>query len=252
MGEKEKDQPKLEVEEEADQDSLEKALDSAIESLSGKKGKGKKKPAKEDEEDDDYYEVDEKDEDEPEEEEEKEEKKPKKRAKKSDDEPNLPSLSKSLDEMIEENDEAAQMMDASPFIKAMVQGVESQLTDFAKSILYLGEKIESIEKLIAAGQKLEVAQAKMVKSISSEMKKIGDVPMPKKAFLGKNLEIVRKAADGSESKMEMTKSDALTKLTELHKAGKLELKDVTVLEARINNGHPIPDRYLPLFTEKVS
>ena len=55
----------------------------------------------------------------------------KKKAKKSEDEPDFEKLSKSVSEELEENEDAKQVLDAVPFMKALVDQIEDQVDEVA-------------------------------------------------------------------------------------------------------------------------
>lgn len=156
-------------------------------------------------------------------------------------EPDFESLAKSIPEVIGENKEASEVVDAMPFVKALVDSVEDQLVEMTKAILYLSDKIETIEAGSKSDRDITVAQAKLVKSISTSIREIGGKVSPRKAFLGSKITILKKSEDGKEEPVELTKSQAAQGLTELHKSGKIGLTEVIKYEGYINNGRQLPD-----------
>ena len=231
-----------EIEEEVKTEDLEKALDNALEIM------GKATPLEVNEDEDE-------DEDEAGEEEESVKKFPKKavkKVKKSEvEEPDFEALSKSLSESIEEEG-ASDVLDGIPFVKAMMDSLDDQISEMIKAVVYLSDRIGEIDEKLEKSGAVGAAQAKLVKSISQTVRQIGETPQPLKSFLGKNIKILRKSETGEEGSFEMSKSEALEKLTELHRAGKIELRDVTVYESRIQNGAELPPQIMKLLSEKAS
>jgi len=214
-----------------DPDELEKALDSALESLEKSKKVSKKDDGQE-AEPKDQEENEETDEDEEEDEE----------YEKSEDEPDFESLSKSIPDAINENEEASEVVDAMPFVKALVDSVEDQMVELTKAVLYLSDKIEDIESSMKKSGKVNVAQAKLVKSISESVREIGGTAQPRKAYLGKNITLLKKSdGEGQDETIEMSKGQVMSGLTELHKSNKITLDEVIKYEAYVNAGRELPE-----------
>jgi len=209
--------------EEVSVEELEDALEKAVSKLSPEKELKKSQR----EEDAEEY-------DEEEEEEDKEEETSKS------EEPDFEHLSKSL---VDEVDEEA--IEAFPLIKSLVTSLEGQITDLTKGIIYLSDRVEEVEEKLSDNQSVTHKQARLVSSISKSVREIGNAPMPRKSYLGKNLEITRKSGSG-ETKVEISKSESLNRLTALHKAGKIDLAEVTTLEGRIQKDQPIPEKFQEL------
>jgi len=216
MGEK-----KNEVKEPEDsQEELEKALAIALEKIE----KAKKV---------DLPPVEEEDEDE----EDEEEILPTKKS----EEPDFEALSKSLEESVAEKDEdASEVLDGIPFVKALTETLEDQVVELVKAIVYLSEKVEGIEEKVEKSQAVTMSEAKLIKSVSENLRKIGETPFPRKAKIN-NLEIMRKSATGEEEKTVLSKAEALTKLTQLHREGKISLVDSITSEGRIQKGIELPE-----------
>jgi len=223
-------------------EELEKALDNALEGLT----KAKKKLPQE---------LDEEEAGEEEEEEEETEQPVRKKVAKSKrvakepDEPDFEALSKSLGEAVEEEEETSDILDAVPFVKALVDALDEQITDLIKAIVFLSDKVDGVEGKLEKSSKIEVAQAKLVKSMSETMRKVGETTRPIKSNLGRNFKVMRKSETGEETEITLSKADALDKLTTLHQAGKLELGEVVVLEEKIQKGLQLPNRYTKLLSE---
>jgi len=170
---------------EVSQEELEKALDTALETMN-KAATKKAPPVPVDEED---------------EEDEKEEKEgyvKKSEAKKSEGEEDVDflELSKSLEEGVHEKDENAQeVIDAVPFVKALMDTQEEQLTEVIKAIVYVSDKVDQIGGKLEKSEAINAAQAKLIKSMSENMRAIGNTPLTRKSVLGQGLEIIKKSGD---------------------------------------------------------
>jgi len=192
--------------------------------------------------------IDEEDEEDEEEEEEKEIKA--KKAKKSeaakksendDEEPDFEQLSKGLEEdLLEKEEDATQeIIDAVPFVKALIDSLDNQISELIKAIVYLSDEQVKIKKSLRKSGDLDVAQAKLIKSMSENMRKMGETPLPRKSILGKNFEIIQKAGDGGEKIFSLTKLQAIDRLTELCKTDKISLEELQKAEWRIQKGVPL-------------
>lgn len=230
--EKEDQKKKSDQKTEISAEELEKSLGIALEEIA--KAKAKKAPPEPPEEEED--EEGEEDEDEEEYE-------------ASEEEPDFEALSKSLEKSVAEGSrEASDILDGIPFVKSLVESLEKQIVELVKAIIYLSDKVEDVDgKMTKLGSKIEKSekvneiQAQLVKSVSENVRKIGEAPLPRKAALSQ-IDIMRKSEAGVDEKVTLTKSEALDKLTELHKSGKLTLMEVISTEARIQKGMEIPDR----------
>lgn len=212
------------------QEELEKSLDEALENMSkSDDGDADDEDENEDENEDDYNE---------DEYEEMKKKKSKKIKKSRNDDDGLQALAKSLPEMLEDDDEASEVINAIPFVKGLVDSVETQMEALCKALVSIGGEVTSLKTQLLKSSKLNVAQATMIKSISGQLKDIGDSTTPRRANLGPNIQVMKKSVDGSgESAMQpMNKSVALDKLLELKKAGKIDNVQVGIAEGRINKG----------------
>jgi len=194
--------------------------------------------------------IDEEDEEDEEEEEEKEIKA--KKAKKSEaakksendnEEPDFEQLSKGLEEdLLEKEEDATQeIIDAVPFVKALIDSLDNQISELIKAIVYLSDEQVKIKKSLRKSGELDVAQAKLIKSMSENMRKMGETPLPRKSVLGQNFEIIQKAGDdgSGEKRFSLTKLQAIDKLTELCKTDKITLEELTKAEWRIQKGVPL-------------
>ena len=241
---------------------LEKALDNAlageaieketetVEDL--EKAKKEKKPEKSDPENDEEKETEEEGgteaeaDKEIEYEEGKKDTKEAKGVKKSDDDLDFEALSKSIPEILEEDEDASKVVDAMPFVKALVDSVDEQIVELTKAVIYLADKLENIEESIAKNNEIDRTQAKLVKSISERIGVIGSEVQPRKAFLGSKITILKKSDGEDDQEIELTKSEAKDGLTELCKSGTMNMNDVTKYESYINNGRELPESVIRL------
>jgi hypothetical protein len=221
-------------------EELEKALDNALGTQIEDLEKAKKTPKKTTEEEPE-------EEPEPEEEGYNKEMDNKEKVNKSDKEPDFEALSKSLPETIEENEEAKEVVDAMPFVKALVDTVENQLVELTKAVVYFSEKLEEIEGKVNNSDKIGRAEAKLVKSISERIDEIGGQVNPTKSFLGEKITIMKKS-EGGEEEISLTKSEAMDGLTELCKSEKINMLDVTKYESMINNGRQLPESVIKMIS----
>jgi len=218
---------------------LEEALGKALESTTKAKKKEPLPPIDEEDEED-------------EEEEEEGLKVKAKKAKKSeaakksegddDEEPDFEELSKGLEEEVLEREEKAteEILDAVPFIKALFDTLENQMCKMVEGIVYLTDEQKKIKKELRKSSEIDVAQAKLIKSMSENMRKMGETPLPRKSVLGQNFEIIQKAgSDSEEKKFSFTKLQAIDKLTALCKADEITLEELTKAEWRIQKGVPL-------------
>jgi len=157
-------------------------------------------------------------------------------------EPDFEELSKGLEEEMLERDEKAtdEMIDAVPFIKALFDTLENQVCNLVEAVIYVSDEQKKFKKELKKSVEINVAQAKLIKSMSENMRKMGETPLPRKSVLGQNFEIIQKSGDGNgEKKFSLTKLQAIDKLTELCKSDKITLEELTKAEWRIQKGVPL-------------
>jgi hypothetical protein len=223
--------------EEATSEELEKALDVALEDLS-KADKKKKKVVKKDFDEDENEEDDEEfDEDEDDEEEEEYQKSG---------EPEYEALSKSIEDSLNSDPDSSDVLEVTPFLKSLVRRLDDQITDLTKAMVYQAEEIKDLRKSLRKKEGMEVAQAKLVKSISTRMEAIGGTVLPRKSLLGDKIQIMRKSIEGGEERASLTKSEALSKLPKLVNEGKISIQDSIKFESRIQKGIPLPNDVMTL------
>lgn len=229
---------------------LEKALDNAlagkpIEKEIDKPEEDLEKAKKDNPENDKEKETEEEGGEEEEMDYEEEDTKEAKGVKKSEDDLDFEALSKSIPETLEEDEEASQVVDAMPFVKALVDSVDEQIVELTKAVIYLADKLETIEESIAKNNEIDRTQAQLVKSISERIGVIGNEVRPLKADLGK-ITILKKSDGEEDQPIELTKSEAMDGLTELCKSKKLDMYDVAKYEGYINTGRQLPESVIQL------
>lgn len=234
-----KDQELEDKNQEFSEEELEKALDSALNDLN-KSNSNQTVTTEKDEKD----EEDEGDEEEVEYEESKPKKEPVKKSKTKED---LETLTKSIPETLDE--EAEEIMDAVPFIKSLVDSLESQFLAMTKSLIAVKEEVEDLKISLTKSQALNVAQAKLVKSMNHNLKILGNSPNDLRSTISKSMKIVRKSKTGSEENdKKFTPTQVLEQLQELQKSGKIGLREIVATETRLNKGLPPSDRVLSLLS----
>ncbi len=220
------------------QEDLEKALDTALEEMHKANKKDKVVPSNEEDEEDE------------EEEAEKDFGKKSKKTEKSENEDDIDfqKLSKSLEEgVLEKEGDAQEVIDAVPFVKALMDTQEEQLSEVIKAIVYVADKVDAVNQRLDKSEKINVAEAKLLKSVSESVRQIGEAPFPRKSDIGKPFEIIKKSEDG-EKKINFTKAEALEKLTILCKSDKITLEEMIMVEGRFNKGMEIPAKFQNLLT----
>lgn len=130
------------------------------------------------------------------------------------------------EEKIEKSDDDEIFVDAEPIIKALVSGVR-------KDLKRIESKVAEVEKIQKAQAELSIASGKLLKSLKVE----GDEPKPRKGVIATQERFTK--AEGEERTMD--KAEALNKLQDLAKAGKVDSTQVAMIESRINKGAPLPD-----------
>lgn len=126
-------------------------------------------------------------------------------------------------------------VDAEPIIKSIVKDLTKKIEDLTKTV----KEVKTIQK---AHAELSTAEAKLLKSLNISGNKIEDrkgvtttdeVEPKEKEF--------EKSDDGN---VKLTKSEALKRLQDLAKSGKIDSHEVAILEGRINRGGELPEMLL--------
>ncbi len=129
-----------------------------------------------------------------------------------------------------------------------MDSLETQLTEMVKAIVVVSDKVDDVSERLEKSEKIVVAEAKLIKSVSENLRKIGEAPLPRKSVLGEGLQIIEKSETGEEKTVTMSNADALSKVTELCKADKITLEEAITAEGRINKGQEVPERIKSLLT----
>lgn len=150
-------------------------------------------------------------------------------------------MKKSVEDVVEEDDDAQVAVDVEPFLKSMLVGIDARfdgiaevLAQLSKSMKYLHKKIKRVEEINKALATVSRNAFEMQKSIGTEVEKIGKTPVPSKSVLMKGGD--RFAEDGSLDMTKIPKQEILNKALELRMKGVLAPIDVTLIEGRLNAG----------------
>ena len=203
-----------------DETTLEEDFNKALEDLSKsleidedlEKAKKSKKPVP-DEEDDNEPESDGSDEEGSVDEDEEEEKDKK--------------VKKSLDDWMEDDEDAEAAMDVEPFLRQLVKSLTGVLEETRAG---QEAKIAKLEKLVKSQGRLLTVQAKLQKSVAEKTEKIANTPMP--------VQSVRQLQKGrfAEDLPEMTGMQVLTKSRNWLRDNKITLLEAGKIEGRVNSG----------------
>ena len=130
------------------------------------------------------------------------------------------------DEDVEKSEDDI-FIDAEPIIKSMMDKIDNRL-DAIES------RISSVEKISKAHAELATTEARLVKSMVGNI----DEPLERKGVVKAD---ERKFQKSENDKPELTKADAMNKLNELIKSGKINTQEVSIIESRIQRGAELPD-----------
>ena len=124
-----------------------------------------------------------------------------------------------------------------------MDALEDQMTGMIKAIIDVSDKIGAVGERLEKAEGINIAEAKLIKSLSENVRKIGEQPLQRKSVLGKGLEVIQKSGDGGEKVTNISKAGAMEKIIELCKSDKISLDDSIMLEGRINKGLEIPEKF---------
>jgi len=154
---------------------------------------------------------------------------------------------KSLSEEIAEDDPEAEMaMDIAPYLKSMADRLGKRVDKRTANLPELQKAVKDLTGLVTILAKAVLAGSEMQKSIKGDLDKIGEIDIPSMTRLRKSKD--RFETDGTEK---MTKGEIMMKAMDLQSAGKLSVRDVVVLEGRLNANGEIPEGMKPLFKKEV-
>lgn len=151
-------------------------------------------------------------------------------------------MEKSLEDTMSEDSDAEAAMDVEPFLRQLVKSLD--------------EKFASLEAQIKAGKNTDKAFAKAISSIGDQqmliantVEAIGGQPVPSKSVLRKSGDRFEAQNEDAGDELNMTRDQILAKSLELRKDGKLEMRDVTKIETRLNKGIALDPRVVKLLKE---
>jgi len=156
-------------------------------------------------------------------------------------------VKKSLVDTVAKSDSEAEIaMDVEPFLKSLVESIDTAIQTPLKRIARLEKAVKELSTTVQAIGKATLVGVEMQKSINEAVAKLGQIEIPSMARLRKGGErfLVNEG-------QEMTALEIMNKATELCRAGQLSVTDVTVLESRLQKGLGIPDHLRPFFAKKV-
>ena len=136
---------------------------------------------------------------------------------------------KSLSDEMEEDADAQEFLDVSPFLKKLVKGISDGLASLQKRM----DTMETVQKSMG---KAVVDSMRFTKSLA-------DAPQPRKAVLSKS---ERTFLGGDDEKVTMSREDILRKAQKAMENGDISFRDISILEDRLNKGVEIKQETLQL------
>jgi len=164
-----------------------------------------------------------------------------------DDEDNK-EVKKSLEDVVSEDSEAAAAMDVEPFLRQLVKSMDEKFTNLSETIKKIAEDNKGNSKAQKAlGKALSDLGDQQI-NIAKSVEVIGGKPVPSRSVLRKSDD--RFEDQKSETELNMTKDQILVKALELRKAGKLEMREVTKIENRLNKHIELEPEHIKLLKEE--
>lgn len=142
-------------------------------------------------------------------------------------------MKKSLVEEVANDPEASAAMDVEPFLKSLTEAISARFDS-------IEETLEKMGKAQSAQSRVIVEESRLVKSLAELNAAAGDEPMQRKGLTTKTQERFEPAPEG------LTKSEAMARLIEFSKAGKLNPVQVSIIEGRLNKGIALPEYFTSL------
>lgn len=166
-----------------------------------------------------------------------------------------PKMKKSLEDIIEDDEDAKMAIDVEPFLKSLVQALDIKISemnaDLRKSLNYLHKKVKRVEDISRAQAQMIMQTGEMQKAMRDTVEKIGETPVPSNSVLMKGGD--RFGEDGKKNAdiAGMDKAQILQKSLELRLQGKLQPIDVTLIEGRLNKGLPLDARHAQILSDSM-
>lgn len=170
-----------------------------------------------------------------------------------DDEDEEDEVSKAVEDSIEEElekseDDVSVAMDAEPFLRQMVNGVDRRIDGVNESVATLSKAVEDLMDMQKATARMMAAYGDLQKSTAEAVEVIGNTPIPSGSVLGtKGTKFEKSTSDVPA----MNKDAILTKALKLASEGKISGRDLTKLEGRVNRNQPIPESIQALLKEEA-
>ena len=154
-----------------------------------------------------------------------------------DDEDEGQRMSKSLADMIADDDPEAEVaMDVEPFLKSLVKSMDRKFAAMERSITGLTQ----LSKAVA-----------QVTSFSAELQKaVGDQPLPRQGVTSAADLSTRTRFAKSKDELGYDGGQVLRKSLELLKSNQIDLNQAAKIEGRVNAGQPLPKEVAHLFENK--
>jgi hypothetical protein len=151
-------------------------------------------------------------------------------------------VEKSVEGQIEQNEEVAAALDVEPFLREIAKAIDNRFSEMEKSLEELGVKVEASENLQKATSRMFAAFGELQKATADTVEKIGNTPIKSssvKTVVGDRFE---KSQDENQvADLNMNRDQILDKALKLREAGKLQIRDVTKIEGRLNKGMELPE-----------
>lgn len=132
---------------------------------------------------------------------------------------------KSVSDIVSEDPEAAAAMEVSQFLGQLVKAIDESVTQ-------VFDRVRKVEKMVKSQGNMLAQTAKLEKSTSDMLKKIGGQPVQSKSV--KRLEKSR--FEGEDGTKEFDNATVLIKSRDWVKTRKIDLNEAGMIESRINKG----------------
>lgn len=131
---------------------------------------------------------------------------------------------KSLDDYVDENQEAAAILEIEPYLRAFQKSIAHALADLSKSVAKRLDKMEVLTKSLA---RVTLAGAELQKSVKDEVVRIGAAKLPIKSFM-------LKGRTAGEKNIEVDPQEVLLKSRVWRAKGLIDLVEAGAIENRVN------------------
>lgn len=158
---------------------------------------------------------------------------------------------KSFQDDMESDTESAQAMDVEPFLKQLVKSLSNHFKSVRKDIGQVSGRIETVEGLQKATAKMFAAYGELQKATAETVEKIGNESVRSSSVLRKSGDRFKTVDGGDKAELDMTKDQILTKALRLRELGKLEVRDVTKIENRLNKGIDLPEDMVKILNKTI-